>query len=235
MGRLEQAGRPRSAPARSYHRAPPRPRGLTLGRQGFRRAVDWLAAEDRDLGRVVERFGPPPFWSRPPGFPTLVRIILEQQVSLASARAAFRRLTAAADPLEPAAFLRLSPAELRAIGFSRQKAAYCRELSRAIAGGELDLAALARLDDAAAHRRLTGLRGVGSWTADVYLLMALRRPDVWPVTDLALRQALVEVKLDGASPEPDAFEAMAEGWRPFRAVAARVLWHHYLSRRARTG
>ena len=195
-------------------------------------AVDLLAARDSDLGAVVARFGRPPLWDREPGFPTLVRLILEQQVSLASAKAAFDRLLVAADPLTPGAFLRLDDVALLAIGFSRQKTRYTRALALAVDAGELDLDALAHATDAEVDRRLTALPGIGSWTATIYRLMVLRRPDAWPIHDIALAQAIAEVRGLSRRPAADEMLALAEGWRPWRAVAARILWHHYLSVRA---
>ena len=204
---------------------------LRLDRHRLRAAVDELAGRDADLAEVRRRFGPPPLWARRPGFSALVKIILEQQVSLASARAAFERLRAAVDRLTPRAFLELDAATLRRVGFSRQKAGYCRSLAQEIVAGRLRLAELARMDDAGAHRRLTALRGVGRWTADIYLLMALGRPDVWPRGDLALAKAARRVKALPRAPTDQELAAIAEGWRPWRAVAARLLWHDYLSRR----
>jgi DNA-3-methyladenine glycosylase II len=192
-------------------------------------AVDALAERDPGLGAVVARFGRPPLWDREPGFPTLVHLILEQQVSLASAQAAFDRLRASADPLTPTAFLQLDDAELLAIGFSRQKTRYARALARAVDAGELNLEALAHADDVEVDRRLTALPGIGPWTTTIYRLMVLRRPDAWPVHDIALAQALVEVRGLAARPTPDEMMVVAEAWRPWRAVAARILWHHYLS------
>ena len=197
---------------------------------GLRRAALALAARDEDLGRVLERLGPPPMWEREPGFPTLVLIILEQQVSLASARAAYTRLTRLAAPLTPRAFLALDDRELRAAGFSRQKTAYCRHLAALIEAGGLDVEGLTRLGDEEARAELLKVKGVGPWTADIYLLMALRRPDVWPSGDLALAAAAHEVKRLPSRPTYVELDALAEGWRPYRAVAARLLWHHYLNR-----
>jgi DNA-3-methyladenine glycosylase II len=214
----------------------PRTKSTTEGRlteASLRRGVETLTRSDADLARVVERHGPPPLWSREPGFPTLVHIILEQQVSLASARAAFGRLLAFASPLTPESFLALDDETLRASYFSRQKAVYCRGLARMIVEGELDLAALHSMDDAEARAALTRVRGVGPWTADIYLLMALGRPDVWPAGDLALAVAAREVKGLASRPTPEELERLAERWRPLRAVAARLLWQHYLSRTSR--
>jgi DNA-3-methyladenine glycosylase II len=195
---------------------------LTLG-------LHVLCGRDPDLAQIRTNFGPPPMWAREPGFPTLIHIILEQQVSLASARAAYERLLAAASPLTPARFLELDDVALKTIGFSRQKTAYGRELSRAILDGHLDLAGLESLDDAAVRSQLIAIKGIGPWTADIYLLMALRRPDVWPVGDLALANAAQRVKGLVSRPTPDELDGLGADWRPWRAVAARLLWHYYLS------
>ena len=195
-------------------------------------AVAILAAHDPGLAAIAERFGTPPLWAREPGFPTLVHLILEQQVSLASALAAFERLVAATSPLTPEAFLELDDPQLLAIGFSRQKARYVRALAVAVRDGELDLPALATAGDEDVDRRLTALPGIGPWTATIYRLMVLLRPDAWPVHDIALAQAIVEVRGLPVRPSPDGMLAIAEAWRPWRAVAARLLWHHYLSVRA---
>ncbi len=197
-------------------------------------AVNELAARDSDLALIVERFGPPPLWDREPGFPTLIHIILEQQVSLASAQAAFDRLGQAANPLIPDRFLALTDADMLAIGFSRQKARYSRALATAIDDGTLDLDGLRHLDDAAAHQELVEVPGIGPWTATIYLLMALRRPDLWPVGDIALARAVADVKALPVRPGPEAMANLGEAWRPWRSVAARLLWHDYLSRRGRS-
>jgi DNA-3-methyladenine glycosylase II len=193
------------------------------------RATRALARRDPDLARVVRAHGPPPLWQRRPGFGTLVHIILEQQVSLASARAAYERARMLARPFTPVTFLRLDDGQLRAAGFSRQKTEYSRNLARAIIGRELELGKLTTLDDDEVRRRLTAIKGIGSWTADIYLLMVLGRPDVWPLGDIALAQAAREIKRLTGRPSGDELRALGESWRPWRAVAARVLWHHYLS------
>lgn len=194
-----------------------------------------LAARDPDLAVVVDAYGPPPLWAREPGFHTLVHIVLEQQVSLASARAAYDRLVAATGRLVPERFLALSDAELKAVGFSRQKAAYGRGLAHAILDGRLDLASLATLDDAAAKSRLMAVKGIGSWTADIYLLMVLRHPDTWPSGDRALASAVQRVKRMRTLPTRERLERVGKAWQPWRAVAARILWHYYLSvQRTRT-
>jgi DNA-3-methyladenine glycosylase II len=196
-------------------------------------AVEHLTQADPHLGAVVARFGAPPLWAREPGFPTLVLMILEQQVSLASARAAYNRLEAQVGEITPASVLQLDDAMLRAAGFSRQKTAYTRNLAAAILAGTFDPQALGALDDDAVRRSLVALKGIGPWTAEVYLLMALGRPDAWPHLDLGLLVAAQEVKGLPQRPTPQELELLAEPWRPYRAVAARILWHHYLSTRAR--
>ena len=212
--------------------------GRTSPADQFADGLAFLMRVDPDLAGILERLGPPPLWPREPGFPTLIHIILEQQVSLASARAAFDRLRQATGQLTPERFLALTDAELLTIGFSRQKTSYCRYLADALSRGELDLVALSRTrDDDVVKLELMKLKGIGHWTADIYLLMALRRWDIWPVGDLALAIALKEVKRLEKRPSPEEMERIAAPWRPFRAVAARMLWHHYLStpRRTRTG
>jgi DNA-3-methyladenine glycosylase II len=192
-----------------------------------------LSGRDPDLARLFAEYGTPPTWFRAPGFPTLVHIILEQQVSLASARAAFTRLLSLASPLTPARFLALGDAELKGAGFSRQKILYGRHLAEAVRGGRLNLAALGAMADAEVKAALVQVKGIGSWTADIYLLMSLRRPDAWPIGDLALAVAMQEVKRLPSRPAPLELAAIAEAWRPWRAIGARLLWNYYLNRRAR--
>ena len=205
----------------------------TLTRRTLLSAVGKLANADPALAASVERFGPPPLWAREPTYATLVHLILEQQVSLASARAAFDRLEVAlAGAIEPSALLGLSDAQLRAIGFSRQKAGYARDLAAALADG-FDLQGLADLPDEEVRSSLMRLRGIGRWTADIYLIMCLRRPDVWPHGDQALATAARELLELPERPTFDALELRARSWRPHRATAARILWHHYLSVRGR--
>jgi DNA-3-methyladenine glycosylase II len=163
-----------------------------------------------------------------------VRIILEQQVSLASAQAAYDRLAEAVSPLVPERFLKLGDAGLKTIGFSRQKTGYCRGLAEAILDGRLNLRKLGSMDDDAVRRELKMIRGIGDWTADIYLLMALRRPDIWPSGDLALVNAVKEAKGLRKNPSPKRWGRIGAAWQPWRAVAARMLWHFYLSERGRS-
>lgn len=184
-----------------------------------------LAARDRVMATLLGRNGLPPLWSRPPGFATLVQLILEQQVSLDSARATYQRLRRAAGAVTPARVQQIDSAALRIAGVSRQKARYLKVLAARVGDGALDLRRLSRLPAQAARAALTAELGIGAWTADVYLLMALRHPDVWPVGDVALEQAFLSHK----RPRTDRGARQIIGrWRPWRSVAARVLWHDYL-------
>jgi len=192
------------------------------------RAAKHLAARDADLARLLHADGVPPMWGRRPGFSCLVLMILEQQVSLASARACFDKLRAMTGRLTPRSFLSITDARLKRAGFSRQKTAYCRGLAEALLSRRLDLQRLNRRPDAQVQSGLCELKGIGAWTAEVYLLMALKRPDIWPVGDLALAVSVQDVKRLRRRPSPERLLATAEPWRPWRSVAARMLWQHYL-------
>jgi len=198
-------------------------------------AAQQLALRDPHLSAILETHGHPPLWRRPATFTTLVRIILEQQVSLKSADAMFRRLRAAITPFTPERVITAGPGYLRRLGVTRQKTAYLLHLSTAIVEGSLNLRRLARMSDADAKAELMEIKGLGSWSADVYLLMAMCRADIWPAGDLALAVAVKE--LNGLKQKPTfaELEFIAEKWRPHRAVAARMLWQYYLARRTRNG
>ncbi|MHC4220442.1 MAG: DNA-3-methyladenine glycosylase family protein, partial [Planctomycetota bacterium] len=208
-------------------RNPPPP----LTSSSLLRGVRTLCARDGGLADVVQSFGPPPLWARRPGFATLARIILEQQVSLASARAAYDRLQRAAGRVTPRRVAGLSETRLRRAGLTRQKAAYCRRLATSIIEDKLRLSHVSQLDDDAARTHLVEVPGIGPWTADIYLLMALGRPDVWPDGDLALAKAAQRVKRLRTCPSQERLRRLATAWSPWRAVAARILWHAYLSSR----
>ena len=194
-------------------------------------ATDELADRDSDLGAIVDQFGPPPLWARRPGFATLLRIILEQQVSLASARTMFERLRLTLGTVTPAAVSSLDVSGLRALGFTRQKASYCHGLAEKICNGRLDLGAIGRMTDDGGVRKLMEVRGLGPWSVDIYFLIALRRPDVWPRGDVALATAVHHVKRLRTRPDDVRLTRIAKRWMPWRSVAARILWHHYLSTR----
>lgn len=202
---------------------------ISLTKKRLNESVIYLADHDNDLARLLEADGVPPLWARKACFATLIHIILEQQVSLASALAMYRRLVDNLVPFTPKRFLEVGSSYLRSLGVTRQKAAYCINVAEAILEGGLDLKALSRMDDPAVFDTLTRIKGIGPWTADIYLLMALRRPDVWPSGDIALMNTVRKVKALDMSPSPSTLSTIAEAWRPFRSVAARMLWHHYLS------
>jgi DNA-3-methyladenine glycosylase II len=204
-----------------------------LDERSFADAVGELCGADPDLAAIVEHHGIPEFWAREPGFATLVLLILEQQVSLASARAAYDRLVLRLGELTPRGVLDSTDAELRADGFSRQKNRYVRALASAIEEGALDLETIAGFDDVEVRRALVALPGIGPWTAEVYLLSALRRPDTWPTGDIALQEGARRAKRLELRPTPDELESLGEAWRPHRASAARLLWHLYLSENGR--
>ena len=199
----------------------------------FRRALHNLAKRDGRLANALDKFGEPDFWHRQPGFSTLVLFILEQQVSLASGAAAFKRLRARIGDITPSAVLAPTDDELRADGVSRQKARYIRALAGVVLEGHIDLAGLESRSDEDVRQELTGQLGIGPWTADVYLLSCLRRPDVWPVLDRALQVATDEVLELGSPPDPVALMEVGDRWRPHRSTAARLMWHAYLAKRGR--
>jgi DNA-3-methyladenine glycosylase II len=192
-------------------------------------AATALAAGEPDLAGILDRHGPPPLRSLLAGFGTLVAIILEQQVSLRSGAAALERLATAAGGLDPWRVAGLGEERARAAGLTRQKARYVVGLAERIVAGELDPVTLGGRSDHDVRARLVAIPGIGRWTADIYLLMALGRPDVWPEGDLALAAAMRRAKGLDAIPDAALQRLIAEAWRPWRAVAARLLWHAYLA------
>lgn len=202
----------------------------TLNREKLFAGCEELAERDQDLAFVYSSFGLPPLWLREATFATLLHIILEQQVSLASARSAFNKLSEKLDgEITPENVLALSDAEMKAAYFSRQKTVYARDLAAKISEGKLDLESLKNLPDEQVKIELKQVKGIGEWTAGIYLLMALLRPDVMPKGDLALHAAWQKLTKLDVRPNADEFLKIAERWKPFRAVAARLLWHFYLS------
>ena len=170
-------------------------------------------------------------WGRRPGFPTLLRIVLEQQVSLISARAMFNRLKSNIEPFTAEGFIQFGETQLRWLGVTRQKAHYCVQVAQAFSNG--DLKSISKLNDEEAHATLTRIKGVGPWTANIYLLMALRRPDIWPDGDIALATAAMRIWRMKQRPSFPELARMAEAWRPYRSVAARMLWQDYLAEQNR--
>lgn len=203
-------------------------RGALLDRARFREGVDYITRRDPRLAAVVRHHGPPSFGTRRPGFAALVSIVIEQQVSVASGRATFRRLSARLGSFTPEAYLLLADDDLRAAGLSRQKIRYTRLLAEAVLSGSLPLARLQRYPDSRVRELLTAVTGVGNWTADVYLMSALRRSDIWPIGDLALVKAVRDLQGLPKDSDPTALENAADHLRPFRSVATRIFWRHYL-------
>ncbi len=206
-----------------------------LSQERLINAAASLAKRDPDLARLLHLHGLPPLWERPQGFQTLIRIILEQQVSLTSAAATFSRLSASTTPFTPEHFFEKGVSHLKTLGVTRQKAAYCIHLSEAITQQALDLDTLAHMEDQEVITALTQIKGIGLWSANIYLLMALLRPDIWPSGDIALAESFRRMKQLDQRPSNEALTEIAETWRPYRAVAARILWHHYLSNKVGAG
>jgi DNA-3-methyladenine glycosylase II len=206
-----------------------------LAPHGLAEGIAWLVARDSDFAAILSTAGAPRFPLRPPGFATLLHIILEQQVSIDAAAAMYRRLRSVCVPLVPAAFLALDEVTLRQCGFSRQKMLYARNLAILIGDGGCDLAGLARLPDEMAMTELRKLKGIGPWTAQVYLLFALGRADIWPAGDLALQIAVQRFKALPARPNAADLILHAAPWRPWRSVAACLLWQSYLHALGRLG
>jgi len=204
-----------------------------LTRSAIRLGARALSANDPDLAGIVRRLGVPPFWGRRPGFPTLVRIILEQQVSLAAARTMYQRLAQRAGAVTPESLIAFGVSGLRTLGFTGQKAGYCVGLATSVHSGELDLAAVAGADDETGRRMLLQVRGLGPWSVDIYFLMALRRPDIWPHGDLALADAVHRIKRLRKRPDHDTLTRLARQWAPWRSIAARILWQEYLEARGK--
>jgi DNA-3-methyladenine glycosylase II len=206
--------------------------GIVYAPKGLEEGIAALAGE-RVFRAILERAGSPRFRRRRNGFPTLLHIILEQQVSIDAAAAMHRRLTELCRPLAPEPFLALDDATLRQFGFSRQKMDYARRLAHAVADGSFDFAQLATAPDDDVRRALLGLKGIGGWSADVYLLFALGRPDIWPAADLGLQLGIAECLGLSERPAEAAVRAMGEQWQPWRSVACCLFWQAYLHTRGR--
>lgn len=192
-----------------------------------RAALDQLAAAHPDLGSIEVAAGRLPWRTRPQGFPGLLQAITAQQVSNQSAAAIWGRVAALEGALDPARSLALPDEALLRAGLSRPKLAHARSLALAFVEGRISAASLAAMADAEAIATLTTIRGLGAWTAEVYLLFALGRMDVFPAGDVALAASLAHLRGLGARPSPKSLRATAQGWQPYRAMAARLLWHHW--------
>lgn len=198
-----------------------------LSEDTLNQGLAYLAAQDADLASVLTQHGPPLLRHRSQGFSTLLKIILGQQVSRSSADSTYQRLCDAIGPPHPTNFLALDDDSLRSVGFSRQKSRYGRELAAALVEGRLDLDHLGELDDDSVRAALTALPGIGPWSAEIYLLFALRRSDAWPASDLGVIVGAQKVKKLAARPSRKELDEMAEPWRPWRGLATFILWHGY--------
>jgi len=190
---------------------------------------DQLAAQDADLAAIINNYGYPPLWSRPNSFETLVHIILEQQVSLASALSALNKLKERVQELTPARILLLIDEEMKACYCSRQKTAYIKYLAETLLSGHLNLTELEYLPNDEVRSKLITLKGIGHWTIDVYLMFVLHRADIVPAGDLAAVKAMKAVKNLPAVITKDDLVALAAQWQPYRSIATMLLWHWYLS------
>ena len=195
------------------------------------RLCDDVAALDNDLQNIIQTYGYPPLWQRPNSFESLVHIILEQQVSLASALSALNKLKEKVQEITPARVLLLTDEELKACYFSRQKTIYVRHLAECILKDKLSLAELETLPDDEVHTKLTAVKGIGNWTVDIYLIFILHRADIFPIGDLAAVNALKKVKNLPSDTSKENILKIAENWRPYRTLATMLLWHFYLEER----
>jgi len=194
---------------------------------------DLLATKDGDLQSIILQYGYPPLWKRTASFETLVHIILEQQVSLASALAALNKLKEKITEITPANLLALSDEDLKGCYFSRQKAIYARHLAGAILNKELSIEALSLMDNDKVRSALTKIKGIGNWTVDVYLMMVLQRSDLFPLGDIALMTSVREVKKISKETPTETISTIASAWKPYQTIAAFMLWHAYLRKRNR--
>ena len=201
--------------------------------KGLAEGIPILAVEPV-FAEILQRAGPPRFRRRRNGFGTLLHIILEQQVSIDAAAAMYKRLLGVCRPLAPEAFLALDDSTLRSCGFSRQKMGYARDIAARVDDGKLDFARLDAAEDEAALAELLSLRGIGRWSAEIYLLFALGRADIWPAADLGLQVALGDHLRSGARADESETRRLGEAWRPWRSVAACLFWQSYLHARGRT-
>src|SRR5436190_6668631 len=203
----------------------------TFSADNFYSYCDKLSRKDKELRSVIKQFGYPPIWTRPGTFQTLILTILEQQVSLASAYAAFKKLKQKIGFVTPVKILRLTDEELRACYFSRQKIVYARCLAEAIQLKQLSLKKIATAHEDEIRIELKRIKGIGDWTVDVYLMHALQRTDLFPLGDIALVNSLKEIKQLHPKITKEEMLAIAEPWRPYRTIASMILWHAYIKKR----
>lgn len=205
----------------------------TFSTENFQALCDHVAARDKDLKAILAAYDYPPMWTRPNTFESLIHIILEQQVSLASALAALNKLRERLGKITPAGLLALTDEELKACYFSRQKTVYARHLAEAIESKQFNLKALENLSDETVREKIVALKGLGNWSADIYLMFVLRRADIFPPGDLAAVNALKDVKRLSKDVAREKLVKITMRWAPYRTVATMILWHYYLSVRAK--
>ncbi|WP_419801835.1 DNA-3-methyladenine glycosylase family protein [Mucilaginibacter sp.] len=198
--------------------------------QNYRQLCDELAVRDASFIDIISVYGYPPFWSRPNTFESLVHIILEQQVSVASGLAALLKLKDKLEIISAENLLLLSDEELKACYFSRQKTVYARDLAQNILNGNLILEEMELLPDDEIREKLTAVKGIGNWTTDIYLMFILHRTDIFPSGDLAAVNALKKLKNLPKDTSKERLLQFAEAWKPHRTIATMLLWHEYLSR-----
>jgi len=201
-----------------------------FSRENFVGLCDLVATKDKDLLQIIQEYDYPPFWVRTNTFETLVLTILEQQVSLASAYAAYKKLKQKISSVTPKNLLQLSDEELRGCYFSRQKTSYTRELANAIDKKKISLKKFYETEDELVRTELKKLKGIGDWTVDIYLIHALQRTDVFPIGDLALVNGIRMIKTAPALTREKILH-LAESWRPYRSIATMLLWHYYIKRK----
>lgn len=192
--------------------------------------IKHLTKADPLFETIINQYGYPPNWARPQGFISLSRIILEQQVSLASANAHFQKLNAYLDAFAPSNILKLTNEEMRKCQISQQKASYLRALSSAILQRQIDLEALPELEETEIRRQLTGIKGIGNWTTDIYLMFCMQLKDIFPIGDIAVVNTIKELSNAKTTAE---ILLLAENWKPYRSLAVYFLWHYYLKKRKR--
>jgi DNA-3-methyladenine glycosylase II len=202
--------------------------GETFNSDNFHQLCEQVAANDEDLKSILEVHGYPPMWTRENTFETLVHIILEQQVSLASALAALNKLRERTNII-PEEILKLSDEEMKSCYVSRQKTIYIRGLAQAIVHGEINLENIGTMSNDEIRKTLINLKGIGNWTIDVYLMFRLQRADIFPIGDLAAVNALKRVKQLPKETTKEELLEIIEKWQPFRSIASMILWHYYLS------
>jgi DNA-3-methyladenine glycosylase II len=204
---------------------------LVFSAENFRSSCDLLSRKDKDLHNIISEYGYPPMWTRPANFQTLILFILEQQVSLASAYAAFKKLKEKTGFITPDKILQLSDLELRSCYFSRQKIVYARELAKAVKSKQLQIKKLSFLTNDEVREQMIKIKGIGNWTIDVFLMHVLQRTDLFPLGDIALVNSLKEVKKLTRSVSKENMLKIAEPWRPYRTIASMILWHAYIKKR----